>query len=205
MVEPATKCHRLYTTFEQEPRLATEASVVADSTPILTVVTSEPPEMATYRRQSQMENRDKLTLSEQQQRNLIELLKKHHVAFSLRERWNRPGPVWDQHWTTGEISRQLQKMQVCPWASPVALVRKKDGSHRFCVELNAVTRKDTFPLPRVDDLLDQLGSSLRLLANKVHPESQPKTAFVSQEGLHEFAVMQQVMMASWVYILTMCS
>ena len=47
----------------------------------------------------------------------------------------------------------------CPWASPVVLVKKKDGGVRFCVDywaLNAVTKKDVFPMPRVDDMLDQL-------------------------------------------------
>lgn len=46
-----------------------------------------------------------------------------------------------------------------PWARPVVIVRKKDGSLRFCVdyrELNAVTKKDVFPLPCIDNLLDQL-------------------------------------------------
>ena len=66
-----------------------------------------------------------------------------------------------------EISRMVQKMlkgeviqeSANPWASPVVLVRKKDGALRFCVDyrqLNAVTCKDTFPLPRIDDQLDQL-------------------------------------------------
>ena len=80
-------------------------------------------------------------------------------------------------------------------------MRKKDGSHRFCVDyrdVNAVTKKDKFPLPRVDDLLDQLGeaqyfSTLDLASGywqiRVHPESQPKTAFVTHQGLHEFRVM----------------
>ena len=49
-----------------------------------------------------------------------------------------------------------------PWASPVVMVRKKDGSLRFCIDyrkLNEVTRKDSYPLPRVDDLLDSLSDA----------------------------------------------
>ncbi|KAL5505693.1 hypothetical protein EMCRGX_G007162 [Ephydatia muelleri] len=48
------------------------------------------------------------------------------------------------------------------WSSPVVLAKKKDGSLRFCVDyrkVNAVTRKDAYPLPRVDDTLDTLGGS----------------------------------------------
>ena len=49
-----------------------------------------------------------------------------------------------------------------PWASPVVLIRKKNGSLRYCVDyrkLNAVTRKDAYPLPRIDDTLDTLGDA----------------------------------------------
>ncbi len=46
-----------------------------------------------------------------------------------------------------------------PWCSPIVLVRKKDGTIRFCVDyrkLNDVTYKDTYPLPRIDDILEAL-------------------------------------------------
>ena len=109
----------------------------------------------------------------------------------------------------GEVARQLREMQEngvispssSPWASPVVLVRKKDGTLRFCIdyrELNSVTKADTFPLPRIDDLLDQLNnaeyfSTLDLASGfwqvQVHPTSKEKTAFVTQQGLYQFNVM----------------
>lgn len=49
-----------------------------------------------------------------------------------------------------------------PWAVPVVLVRKRDGTWRFCLDyrkLNSVTIKDSHPLPRVDDALDALSGS----------------------------------------------
>ena len=88
-----------------------------------------------------------------------------------------------------------------PWSSPVIRVRKKDGSHRFCVDychLNSVTKSENFPLPRIDDLLDQLGkarifSTLDLASGywqiRVHPDSREKTAFITPQGLFEFRVM----------------
>ena len=98
-----------------------------------------------------------------------------------------------------EVSRQLKHMQrigvikpsSSPWASPIVLVRKKDGTLRFCVDyrkLNSVTKDDIFPLPCIDDLLDQLGqakyfTTLDLASGywqiPVHHQSQEKTAFIT--------------------------
>ena len=88
-----------------------------------------------------------------------------------------------------------------PWASPIVLVRKKDGSTRFCVDyrkVNAVTHKDAYPLPRVDDTLDTLSGSIWFSTIdlksgywqvEVAPKDREKTAFCTQEGLFEFNVM----------------
>ena len=49
-----------------------------------------------------------------------------------------------------------------PWRSPVVIIPKKDGSKRFCVDfrkVNKVTEQDSFPIPRIDDILDRLRQS----------------------------------------------
>ena len=88
-----------------------------------------------------------------------------------------------------------------PWASPVVIVGKKGGDKRLCVDyrrLNAVTKVDAYPLPRIDDLLDSLGKSqwfttLDLASGywqvAMHPRDVEKTAFITPSGLYEFLVM----------------
>ena len=85
-----------------------------------------------------------------------------------------------------------------PWASPITLVPKKDGSTRFCVDfrkLNQVTKRDRYPLPRIDSILDQMGGStvfttLDLKSGyhqlPVHPNDIEKTAFTCHRGQFEF-------------------
>ena len=88
-----------------------------------------------------------------------------------------------------------------PWASPVVLVTKKDGSTRFCVDyrrLNSLTVKDAYPLPRIDDSLRLLGnqqwfSTMDLASGywqvAMSLDAQRKAAFVTNEGLFQFRVM----------------
>ena len=99
------------------------------------------------------------------------------------------------------LEQDVIRVSSSPWSSPIVLVKKKDGTTRFCVDyrkLNAVTRKDSYPLPRIDDAIDSLSGSnyfttLDLQSGyhqlAMHPASRDKTAFISHAGLFEYNVM----------------
>ena len=88
-----------------------------------------------------------------------------------------------------------------PWASNVVLVKKKDGSFRCCVDylqLNSVTRKDIYPLPRIDDCLDAMSSAtlfstfdLRSSYHQIQvaPQDRDKTTFICLRGMYRYRNM----------------
>ncbi|GJU58524.1 putative reverse transcriptase domain-containing protein [Tanacetum coccineum] len=108
-----------------------------------------------------------------------------------------------------ELSEQLQELSdkgfirpsSSPWGAPVLFVKKKDGSFRMCIdyqELNKLTVKNRYPLPRIDDLFDQLqGSSVYSKIDlrsgyhqlRVREEDILKTTFRTRYGHYKFQVM----------------
>nr|GFB10095.1 putative reverse transcriptase domain-containing protein [Tanacetum cinerariifolium] len=108
-----------------------------------------------------------------------------------------------------DLSKQLKELSdkgfirpsSSPWRAPVLFVKKKDGSFRMCIdyrELNKLTVKNRYPLPRIDDLFDQLqGSSIYSKIDlrsgyhqlRVREEDILKTAFRTRYGHYEFQVM----------------
>ena len=108
-----------------------------------------------------------------------------------------------------ELSEQLKELSdkgfiqpsSSPWGAPILFVKKKDGTFRMCIdyrELNKLTVKNRYPLPRIDDLFDQLqGSSVYSKIDlrsgyhqlRVREEDIPKTAFRTRYGHYEFQVM----------------
>ena len=81
-------------------------------------------------------------------------------ASPIRQRSRRIPPAQREETTKmlqDMLNKQIIQPSTSPWASPIVLVRKKDGTLRFCVDyrkLNTLTRKDAYPLPRIDDALD---------------------------------------------------
>ena len=103
------------------------------------------------------------------------------------------------------LQEQLENGVVVPskssWASPVCLVRKKDGSVRWCIDfrrLNMVTLKDAYPLPKISMCLDCLSTASVFSVMDLQsgywqldlaPEDRPKTAFITKYGLFEYTKM----------------
>ena len=175
----------------------------------------------------ELANQCRQTLSPKELKQLLDVLKKHRNVFAVSSAdLGRATKIQHRIWTgeqppirqpvrrlpvgqreqAREDLKEMEKRGVIqpstsPWASPLVLVKKKDGSLRFCVDyrrLNAVTRKDDYPIPRIDESLDTLSGSylfttLDLLSGywqvEVHPADKAKTAVYTPEGLFEFNVM----------------
>lgn len=127
-------------------------------------------------------------------------------AFPIRQRFYRQSPQ-----TNAEMNRQLQEMldsdmieeSDSMWQSPVVMVKKKNGQLRFAVDyrkLNAVTKQFTFPLPRLEDVFDTIGttqakffSTLDLASGfwqiPMDEETKHKSAFVTPTGVYQWKRM----------------
>jgi len=166
-------------------------------------------------------------LTEKQQKQVRELLQENEAIFSKGEYDIGRTPLVEYQIDTGPhrpirqplrrhpfqyletIDKHVAEMKehgiiepaASPWASNVVLVRKKDGSLRFCIDyrqLNRITTQDSYPLPLIDNCLNALqGSSwfstLDLRAGyyniPVAEKDRDKTAFITRSGCHRFTVM----------------
>lgn len=174
--------------------------------------------------QDRIESVDLSTLSVAEQGDVKSLLQKYASVFSshegdlgctnlishdipllddvpVRQRYRRIPPA-EYDVVKAHINQLLESQVVressSPYASPIVLVKKKDGSLRMCVDyrlLNRKTRKDAFPLPRIEESLDALAgarwfSTLDLASGynqvPVSEADKPKTAFCTPFGLFEW-------------------
>ena len=132
----------------------------------------------------------------------------HHIATNnarpVRQSLRRHPPA-HQEAISQHVDNMLKQGTIepamSPWASNVVLVRKKDGSLRCCIDyrqLNSVTRKDAYPLPRIDACLDAMASATLFstfdLRSSYHqvvvaPEDRDKTAFICPGGMYRYRTM----------------
>ena len=99
------------------------------------------------------------------------------------------------------VNAGIAQPSTSPWASPIVVTMRKNGKKWLCVDyqrLNNITKKDAYPLSRIDEMLDALGKAKWFSSTDLtngfwqvgmHPDSIQKTAFTSREGLFKFNVM----------------
>lgn len=125
-------------------------------------------------------------------------------AAPIKQRFYRTS-YQNQLFIKEEIQRLLKAGLIVPsssqWTSPVVVVEKKNGKKRLCVDyrkLNNVTKKDSYPLPRIDDMLETLSgtqwfSSLDLASGfwqvELEQKDREKSTFITRFGTYEFTVM----------------
>ena len=132
----------------------------------------------------------------------------HHIdtngARPVRQSLRRYPPA-HQEAISQHVDNMLKQSTIepasSPWASNVVLVKKKDGSLRCCIDyrqLNLVTRKDAYPLPRINVCLDAMASATLFstfdLRSSYHqvvvaPEDRDKTAFICPRGMYRYRTM----------------
>ena len=118
-------------------------------------------------------------------------LRRHPMAYL---------PVIDEH-VDKMLANDICEPSVSAWASNVVLVKKSDGTLRFCVDyrqLNNLTMKYSYPSPRIDTCFDALGGARYFLTLGLRqgywqvendPESSDKTTFISKKGSFKFKVL----------------
>jgi transposase InsO family protein len=118
-----------------------------------------------------------------------------------------PASNKDQEIKSEETKKLFERGQIeestSPWSSPIVLVKKKDKTLRFCIDyrrLNAITMKDAFPLPRIDEIFDQLADAMYYtkfdfksgyFQVPLSKEDRPKTAFSTRDNHYQFTVLPQ--------------
>ncbi|CAF2136424.1 unnamed protein product [Rotaria magnacalcarata] len=165
---------------------------------------------------------------EKQRQQLQNILWKHGKLFDLRQpstikatvrhaiETGTHSPVHTPPYRVSYRDEQIQREEIdkllkqgiieestSPWSSPIVLVRKKDGSVRFCVDfrkLNNITTKDAFPMPRIEDIFDHLSQAEYYTTIDfksgyfqvgLDPKDRPKTAFSTRDQHYQFTVLPQ--------------